>query len=234
MTSFECRVRLFPNFLIVVLCLTFAGFARPASAQAASPAYMLQRGDQITIKVFGQPALDDTVKVRPDGRISVLLLDDIKAADLTAEALDAALTAGYSKFFRAPEVTVIVRTFSNRLVYVGGEVGQPRAIELDNDLTALSAILQAGGFTRSARTNSVVLLRNDGNNRPVMQTLDMNKVLAKGEGDLSLQPFDVIFVPKSRIATVDQFVDQYMRQLIPISVTTGFTYLFGGTAIAVR
>jgi protein involved in polysaccharide export with SLBB domain len=223
---------------LAVLVVACAAIAPPASAQDAPavPApggtpYVLQRGDQLSVKVFGQPELNDTVTIRPDGRISLMLVDDVQAADLTTAALDELLTTRYARYFRDPEVTVIVRTFSNRLVYVGGEVGQPKAIELTGELTALSAILQAGGFLKSARTNSVVLLRNDGQNRALIRTLDMKALLEKGEGDVALQPFDVVFVPKSRIATVDQFVDQYMRQLIPISVTAGFTYLLGGTAV---
>lgn len=209
------------------------GLARVA-AQEAPSAYVLQRGDEITVKVFGQPDVSDTVRIRPDERISLALVDDVKAAGLTTDELDKVLTERYAKFFRSPEVTVVVRTFSNRLVYIGGEVGQPKAIELAGDLTALSAILQAGGFMKTARADSVVLLRNDGNNKPLIRTLDLKKALAKGGGDVKLEPFDVVYVPKSRIATVDQFVDQYMRQLIPITLTAGFTYLFGANAVTVR
>jgi protein involved in polysaccharide export with SLBB domain len=230
-SALKCA-RLAPTLLI--FCLTFVGVARVVAAQDGSGPYVLQRGDQITIKVYSHPELDDTMTIRPDGRISLVLLDDVNAADLTTDNLDTVLTERYSKYFRDPEVTVIVRTFANRRVYVGGEVVQPMAVELVGELTALSAVFRAGGFMKTARTDSVVLLRNDGNNRPLIQTLDLKKVLAQGDGDIRLRPFDVVFVPKSRIASVDQFVDQYMRQLVPITLTAGFTYILGGTAIAVR
>jgi protein involved in polysaccharide export with SLBB domain len=217
-----------------MFCLAFVCLARGAAAQDAPGAYVLQRGDEITIKIFDQPQLEETVRIRPDGRISLVPLDDVMAADLTADQLDAVLTQRYSSYFKEPDVTVIVRTFANRRIYVGGEVVQPTAIELVGELTALSAVLQAGGFLRTARTDSVVLLRNDGNNRPLVQTLDLKNAVREGGGDMKLQPFDVVFVPRSRIAKVDQFVDQYMRQLIPITLTGGFTYILGATAIPVR
>ncbi len=199
----------------------------------ARPPYVLQRGDEVTIKVFNNPDLLDTVTVRPDGKITVLLLDDVDAAGLTAADLDAALTAGYSKFFREPQVSVIVRSFSNLRVYVGGEVGQPGPVSLRGDVTALEAILQVGGFRSSARMDSVILLRNDGKDRPLAQKINFKELLSKGGPDISLQPFDVLYVPVSRIAKVDRFMDQYVKQLLPISLTGGFTYLLGGRAVIV-
>jgi len=206
----------------------------PAPAPAVKAPYVLQRGDEITVKVFNNNDLLDTVIVRPDGKITVLLLDDVQAAGLTAAELDGALTAGYSKFFREPQVSVIVRSFSNLRVYVGGEVGQPGPVSLRGDVTALEAILQVGGFRPTARMDSVVLLRNDGNDKPVVQKLNFKELLAKGGGaDMALQPFDVLYVPVSRIGKVDRFVDQYVRQLLPISLTAGFQYIVGDQAFVV-
>jgi protein involved in polysaccharide export with SLBB domain len=198
-----------------------------ATALAPKMPYVLQRGDEITVKVFNNPELLDTVLVRPDGMISLVLLDDVQAAGLTATELDATLTAGYSKFFREPQLSVIVRSFANLRVYVGGEVGQPGPVSLRGDVTALEAILQVGGFRPTARMDSVILLRNDGKDRPLAQKLDFKELLSKGGSDISLQPFDVLYVPVSRIAKVDRFIDQYVRQLLPISLTGGFTYLLG-------
>jgi protein involved in polysaccharide export with SLBB domain len=210
-----------------------AGGQEPPPAAAAKPPYVLQRGDEITVKVFNNNDLLDTVVVRPDGKITVLLLDDVQAAGLSAAELDAQLTEGYSKFFREPQVSVIVRSFSNLRVYVGGEVGQPGPVSLKGDVTALEAILQVGGFRPTARMDSVILLRNDGKDRPMAQKLNFKELLSKGGTDIALQPFDVLYVPVSRIATVDRFIDQYIRQLIPISLTGGFTYVLGDRQLVV-
>jgi protein involved in polysaccharide export with SLBB domain len=231
------RTRRFAAYISIFAVMAGARSAGqvPASAPAPvpKPPYVLQRGDEITVKVFNNNDLLDTVIVRPDGKITVLLLDDVQAAGLTAEALDAALTAGYSKFFREPQVSVIVRSFSNLRVYVGGEVGQPGPVSLRGDVTALEAILQVGGFRPTARMDSVILLRNDGNDRPVAQKLNFKELLAKGGADMALQPFDVLYVPLSRIGKVDRFIDQYVRQLLPISLTAGFQYVIGDQAFVV-
>lgn len=235
------RFGLFSAAVSVLLKLmfapTYAQTAPPAPPMQdpppARPAYVLQRGDEITVKVFNNNELLDTVIVRPDGKITVVLLDDVQAAGLTAEELDALITAGYSKFFREPQVSVIVRSFSNLRVYVGGEVGQPGPVSLRGDVTALEAILQVGGFRSTARMDSVILLRNDGKDRPLAQKLNFKELLSKGGTDIALQPFDVLYVPVSRIAKVDRFMDQYVKQLLPISLTGGFTYLLGGRAVIV-
>ena len=202
-----------------------------APTVAASPGaeYTLHRGDEISIKVFGRPELDDTVVVRPDGRISSSLADDVDAAGMTPAQLDAALTAKFATFFRDPQVSVIVRRFAAEKVFVGGEVGQPGMLPLGGDMTILTAIMQAGGFKRTARTDSVILLRNTGG-KAVAERLNM-KTLMTGVTDQRIQPFDVIYVPMSRIAKVDQFVDQYMRQLLPITVSAGFSYLLGNSTV---
>ena len=131
------------------------------------------------------------------------------------------------------QVSVIVRSFSNLRVYVGGEVGQPGPVSLRGDVTALETILQVGGFTPSARMDSVVLLRNDGNDHPLAQKLNFKELLSKGGADVALQPFDVLYVPVSRIGKVDRFVDQYIRQLLPISLTGGFTYVLRDRTVVI-
>jgi polysaccharide export outer membrane protein len=218
------------GFVVMAACAGNAHAQSVTATAANPPAYVLQRGDEITVKVFEQPELNDNVVVRPDGRISVVLLDDVEASGLTVAELDAQLTAGYAKFFNAPQVSVIVRRFANHRIFVGGEVGAPGAVPIVGDMRALEAVLHAGGFRPTARLDSVVLLRNDGNDRAVVQKLNFKEILEKG-GDVALKPFDVIFVPMSRIAKVDKFIDQYVRQLLPISLTAGFTYIMGDSVV---
>jgi polysaccharide export outer membrane protein len=195
--------------------------------------YVLQRGDEISIKIFNLPELDETLKIRPDGRISAVLLDDVDAAGLTTDQLDALLTELYSQFYRDPQVTVIVRDFANLKVYVGGEVANPGPLDLTGKLTALWAVLQAGGFRNTARTDSVILLRKGNNDVTMVSKLNLKEVMNKGTPDVVLRPFDVVYVPMSRIAKVNKFVDQYMVQLLPITLTGGFTYLLSERIVTV-
>jgi len=205
----------------------------PAPAQNPTPGdYVLERGDEIAVRIFNHPELEDTVQIRPDGKISLLLVDDQLAAGLTSRDLSEKLTEKYSKLYRDVQLSVIVRKFANNKVYVGGEVGAPGLLPITGRFTAIAAIMQAGGFRGTARMDSVVLLRpQDG--KPQAVKLDLKQVLEAKAPDVVLQPFDVIFVPLSRVAKVDKFVDQYMRQLIPITATAGFTYLLGGSSVIV-
>lgn len=215
--------------------LAAASAQEPAAGNDPPPddVYVLQVGDELSIKVFERPELDETVRVRPDGKISVVLLDEVRAAGVDTRELDRELTSRYSEFFTDPRVTVIVRSFSSNQVFVGGEVGRPGAMELRGELTVLGAVLQAGGFAGTARTDSVILIRNDGNDRPLVARIDLKRVLNDGAPDTPLRPYDVVYVPMSRIAKVDKFVDEYMRKLIPITLTTGFTYLLGGSSVVI-
>ena len=188
-------------------------------------AYILQRGDTIEIKVFNVAELDSTVTIRPDGKISVMLLDDVQAAGLTPARLDEILTTGYAPFYLDPKVTINVKSFSNLKVYVGGEVGQPGLFALLGEMTAGRAVIQAGGLKGTAKPEHALLLRNSGQGTPVSTRVDLKEVFRGAKPDIALMPFDVIFVPKSRIAKVDDFVDRFIRQMIPISLSAGFSYL---------
>jgi protein involved in polysaccharide export with SLBB domain len=231
------------RILLMLLMWTFAFTAAFEAGQVRRPLprppevvppenYVLERGDQLTIRVFNHPELEDTVQIRPDGKISLVLMDDEPAAGLTTRQLDERLTERYSRLFKDIEIAVIVRTFSGSKVYVGGEVGQAGFQPLQGRFTALTAILQAGGFRNTARTDSVILLRDDGG-KPRAYRLDLKNVLAGGTADVTLQPFDVVYVPMSRIAKVDKFVDEYIRQLIPIGTSAGFTYVLGDRTVLV-
>jgi polysaccharide export outer membrane protein len=208
-----------------------AAVATPAPPMIRDGLYVLQNGDEISIRVFRLPELDETVRVRPDGKLSTVLLADADAAGLTTREFADVLQKRYAQYFKDPQVSVIVKNFANLVVYVGGEVGQPGPVPLGGRMTIASAVIHAGGFRPSARMDTVMLVRNDGQGQPTVMSINVKDVLRKGTPDTVLQPFDVVFVPESRIRRVDRFVDEYIRQLIPISLTAGFTYLLGNTGV---
>jgi polysaccharide biosynthesis/export protein PslD len=208
--------------------------AKPQVPDAsADNRYVLQAGDDLEVRAFNIPELTHTVKIRPDGRISLLLLNDVEAAGLTPSELGEALSKEYKEYYRNPRVTVIVRGFANRNVYVGGEVMQPRLIPLTGKMTIAGAIFHAGGFRDTAKTKEVVLLRDAGDGKPTFERLDLNDILNKGKPDVELKPFDVVFVPKSKIAKLDQFMSQYVKQLMPLSINYGFNYVLGQQAFRI-
>lgn len=195
------------------------------SAQHDNEDYLLQVGDTLDIKFFYNTELNENVTIRPDGYITLQLIDDIKASGLTPSQLDRILTEKYSSTLRNAEVAVIVRSFSAYRIYVGGEVKAPGTFALTANMTALQAILQAGGFNTTAELRNIVIMRNQGTQEPLFITLDLKgDIEALNHGDMPLKPYDILFVPKSGIAKLNQFVDQYITDLIPISLDFGFVY----------
>jgi protein involved in polysaccharide export with SLBB domain len=198
-----------------------------------TPDYVLHSGDDLSIKVFHLPELDQAVRIRPDGKISLQLLNDVQAEGVTPTALAQKLMERYGELFKEPKVAVIVTSFAEQKVFIGGEVGQPAVLPLVGNMTAITAVIQAGGFRPSARKNQVIIIRNDGKGGVTVQTLDLNNPRQAAAGNTRLQPFDVVYVPQSRISKVDQFVEQYVRQVLPGTLTGGFSYLLGNRATVI-
>ena len=189
--------------------------------------YLIQPGDQLDIKFFYNPELNETVSVRPDGKISLQLVDDVQAAGLSPSQLDDFLTLEYGKELKKPLVTVIVRSFSGQRVYVGGEVNSQGLINLMNGMTPLQAIFNAGGLRETAKLEGTIVIRKGPDNRPIPIAVDLKKALyggSQGEG-FQLQPYDIVYVPKTFIAEANKFVNQYIERLLLFrGVSLGFSY----------
>ncbi len=146
---------------------------------------------------FGKRAeISRTTPVRPDGKISLPLLDDVQAAGLTPVQLAGVIAEGLKKYITNPQVTVGVAEINSRRIYVTGEVTRPGAFPLLPDMTILQALSTSGGFTQFARLKSIYVLRTvDG--KQVKHPFDYKAAVAgkKAEQNLLLQPGDVIVVP---------------------------------------
>ena len=189
--------------------------------------YVIQTGDQLEIKFFYNPELNEQVTVRPDGRISLQLTPEIMAAGLTPSQLTDVLVKNYEKELANPGITVMVRSFSSQRVYVDGEVNKPGMVNLAGPLTVLQSIAEAGGFKDTARTSQVLVIRKTNGDKPVAIAVNLDDVrsAAPGSRDMLLAPYDIVYVPKSAIANVNLFVDKYIRQNIPIPF--GISYGIG-------
>lgn len=187
------------------------------------PEYRVQVGDRLEIKFFYSPELNEQVIVRPDGRISLQLIPDIAAADLTLTTLTKQLTERYAADLNQPRVTVIVREFGTQRVFVDGEVGTPGMVPILGQMTALQAISQAGGLKDTARSTEVIVIRRGPGDAPVAFKVDLKKARDGGDlaQDVTLAPLDIIYVPRSRIANVNLFVDQYIRKVLPFDWVVG-------------
>jgi protein involved in polysaccharide export with SLBB domain len=188
----------------------------PAQIQPQKPfVYTIAPGDQLDIKFFFNPELNETITVRPDGMISLQLIDEIQAAGLQPTELDQKLTDLYSRELRKPVLTVIVRSFTRQRIYVGGEVNTPGLIDLSGGLTVLQAVFQSAGFKESADPAETLVIRKGANDKPVPIRIDLSAVMdADGGSDFQLQPDDIVYVPKSAIANANKFIDQYIGGLL--------------------
>lgn len=159
-------------------------------------AYKIGPQDVLRIDVWKEPEISRTVPVRPDGKISLPLLNDVQAAGLTATELSGVLTEGLKKYINNPQVTVGVTEINSRRVYVTGEVTRPGALPLLPNMTVLQGLSSTGGFTQFARVKNIYVLRTiDGK----QQKLPFNyKEVLNGHNpvqNILLQPGDVIVVP---------------------------------------
>jgi protein involved in polysaccharide export with SLBB domain len=189
---------------------------RPAPiVYTKSIVYTIAPGDELDIKFFYNPELNETVTVRPDGKISLQLIDEIHAADLQPLELDRQLTELYSRELRKPVLTVIVRSFTRQRIFVGGEVNTPGLIVLPAGMTALQAIFQSGGFMETADPAETLIIRKGANDKPIPLRIDLAAVMdADGGSDLQLRSDDIIYVPKSAIANTNKFIDEYIGGLL--------------------
>jgi polysaccharide export outer membrane protein len=146
--------------------------------------------------VWKEPDISRTIPVRPDGKISVPLLNDVQASGLTAMQLAASLRDGLSKYLTNPQVTVTVTEINSRRVYLTGEVNHPGALPLLPNMTVLQALSSAGGFTQFAKLKSIYIMRTE-DGKQVKHPFNYKEVV-KGnlaEQNISLQPGDVIVIP---------------------------------------
>src|SRR5208283_5162089 len=131
-----------------------------ATAKTA-PEYRIGSQDVVRIDVWKEPEISRTIPVRPDGKISLPLLNDMQASGLTALQLGKAIRDGLTKYLTSPEVTVTVTEINSRRVYITGEVARAGAFPLLPNMTVLQALSSAGGFTQFAKTKGIYVLRNE-------------------------------------------------------------------------
>ncbi len=198
-------------------------------------AYRIQVDDSLEIKFWGDSELDYDVSVRPDGMISLPYVDDVRAAGLTPVELDAELTRRYAAELKSPQLTVIVTGAGGQQVYIGGEVGGTGTLHLTENMTLFQAVHEAGGFLDTSRLKQVMLIRTMPGGERLARTIDMRPVLSglDPSSDVPLQGNDIIFVPRTKIANVNLWVDQYVNSIIPFqSFVTAAIFqsdLFGGS-----
>ncbi len=186
--------------------------------------YRIAVGDKLTIRSYDDSKLHQEVVVRPDGRISVLFLGDVKVVEMKPDELDALLTESYSKYLRSPEITVVVDKPAALAIYVGGEVSKPSVIPLSGNLTILQSIIAAGDFLPTGDRKQVLLFRRFSSDMVEVSKVDLASVILSGAPDLYVRQHDIIYVPKTGIANIGDFVDAYINRIIPNAVRLQYNW----------
>lgn len=188
--------------------------------------YRLYPGDEVEVVVPSAPELNRNVRVGPDGRITLPLTAPIMVADRTLPDLEAALEQAYAPQLRRPDVEVSLKNAPTLKVFVGGEVENPGVYDMPGDIDALQGVLMAGGFTEKARRSQVVVIRRAPGGQAMMRTADLRRaVFAPAGGDaVPLRRFDIVYVPRTSVAEVGIFMQQYVRDALPVQ----FSYAVNG------
>ena len=178
--------------------------ATPAPSAPLPDSYLIGPGDELQIFVWDHADLTTTVVVRPDGRISTPLVEDLQAASKTPTQLGRDIAGVLGQFVRSPVVTVMVQSFvgdtTQQIRVVGSAVEEPQALQYRQGMTVLDAVIAVGGLSEFAAGNRARLVRNV-NGRVTETRVRLDDLLNKGriEHNLQMLPGDVLIIPQSRL-----------------------------------
>ena len=167
--------------------------------QASSPGvpsdYVIGADDTLRISVWKEPDMNVTLPVRPDGKISIPLLDDVQAAGMTPMQLALSIKDRLKKYIADPRVTVVVTAMNSQRIYVLGEVTHTGAMPLLPNMTVLQA-LSSAGFTQFANLKAIYLLRVQGGKQTKIPFNYKDAIKGRGtQQNITLRPGDTIVVP---------------------------------------
>ncbi len=196
------------------------------------PAYRMYPGDVLDVTAPSAPELARTVTVQPDGRIALPLIQPVMAADRSIAELQGELAQAYSSQLLRPEIEVSVKQAAPLQIFVGGEVKNPGVYAMPGDINALQGVILAGGFLVTSRRQEVVVIRRGIDGRPMMRTVDLRAAIYSpgGRDAVPLRRSDIVYVPRSTIAEIDNFVQQYLVQTLPIQ----FSYAINGQYVSAK
>ncbi len=194
------RLLLMATVALLVACSSTSHLP-PAPAKVENPEYryVIGPGDQLDVMVFRNPELSTKVPVRPDGRVTLPLIEDLQAAGKNPSALSREIEERLKKYIREPQVTVIVSGIvgaATEQVRVVGQAAKPTALPFKHNMTLLDAMIAVGGLTDFAAGNRAVLVRANGSEQ---YSLRINDLLRRGDisANVDLLPGDVIIIPQS-------------------------------------
>jgi polysaccharide export outer membrane protein len=172
------------------------------------PRYLLRPGDTLDLQYRLTPEFNQTVMVQPDGYINLNVAGTIFVKGLTVDQTHDLIVQTVSTRLKDPELNLVLESFTHPYVVVAGQVAKPGQIELKEDMTALGAILMAGGFTPDAKAGQVIVFRKLNESIAEVRVLHLSgvKKTAQLEKDMALQPGDMILVPQDTISKIEHYM----------------------------
>jgi polysaccharide export outer membrane protein len=179
-----------------------------ALAQDAGQRYVLRSGDEITVQYRYTPEFDQTVRVQPDGFVALEIIGDIKLGGLTISQGRDLIIEKAKVRLKDPEISLSLKEFEKPFFVVAGEVIKPGKFDLHREVTALQAIMLAGGFKDQAKASQVIVFRRIESGLSETHVLNFSQAARKGGKfqDLPLQPGDMLMIPQNTITRVERYM----------------------------
>lgn len=196
-----------------------------AGTPAELPPYKVQVGDMLYVRLYLNPELNEEVVVRPDGKISTAIAEDVPAYNRSPAEISQTLREQYRTLLTDPKITIIVHSFAPNRIYVAGEVNSPgEFITVGPNLTVSQAVARAGGVKLGAARSNVFILRRGADDKPQAMSVDYMDIISgkNPAADVRLAQYDVVYVPRTGVYEAYTFWNQFVQQFIPLN--WGFTY----------
>jgi protein involved in polysaccharide export with SLBB domain len=189
-------------------------------ASARAPGYRLREGDVVEVTLASDPESKFATPVTPEGTLTVPMGGEVVAAGRTTSEVAAAIEEALSGLYIDARASVVLRELAEQPVFVIGEVTSPGRVTATGHLTVSMAIADAGGIKSSGKASSVMVVRTYGVEEPTAIRVDLTKVLSGRDlaEDIELTGNDVVYVPKSVIGQIGEFVDLFFNSIAPAQV----------------
>ncbi len=170
--------------------------------------YRLNPGDVIEIIYRYTPEFNQTVTIQPDGFVMLEIVGELKISELTLEQARQKILENASKRLKEPELNLLLKEFQKPFFVVSGEVAQPGKFEMNYNITALQAVLLAGGFKDSAKSSQILVFRKINSETAEVKLLNLKRIknLSDLENDFQLESGDMILVPRDLITKIERYV----------------------------
>jgi protein involved in polysaccharide export with SLBB domain len=191
------------------------------------PGYRISEGDKLHVSFPLTPEMSEDVLVRSDGVVTLRAAGEVQLAALSTGDASTAIAEASARRLKNPRVQIAVTDNISERVFVGGEVTLPGAYLIHGRMTVTGALASASGSKDTARLDEVILLRRAPDDKPMIRLINVRDILEGEATDLRVYQGDILFVPKTRIAEFDLWVNQFLNLSIPFAKS--FSYATGDT-----